>query len=92
MEDLLAWKMSGACAPMDPVEGALLFFGAERETKEVQFARIKRAKAVCSTCPVETECLEYAMQSSDTLGIWGGKTERQRRTERSNRSRQRVAG
>jgi WhiB family redox-sensing transcriptional regulator len=32
------------------------------------------AKSVCSTCPVQTECLEYAVKNDIQYGIWGAKT------------------
>ena len=40
------------------------------------------AKAICSVCPVRIACLEYAlnMETDGAInGIWGGKTERERR-------------
>src|SRR3954467_12777307 len=38
-----------------------------------------RAKAVCTGCPVRTECLAYALDERIEHGIWGGMTERDRR-------------
>ena len=40
------------------------------------------AKAVCATCPVAAECLQYAVDELIKYGIWGGKSERERRTLR----------
>lgn len=41
------------------------------------------AIAVCETCPVRVECLDYAltMEAEDAVyvGIWGGTTPRERR-------------
>lgn len=37
------------------------------------------AKKVCMACEVRTECLEYALEHQERFGIWGGKSERQRR-------------
>ncbi|MEU6769568.1 WhiB family transcriptional regulator [Streptomyces sp. NPDC046853] len=45
----------------------------------VQGAAQHRAKAVCSGCPVRTECLVYALDSRVEHGVWGGLTERERR-------------
>lgn len=39
-----------------------------------------RAKAVCMTCPVRVECLEEALVNRIEWGVWGGLTERERRT------------
>ncbi|MGA1074840.1 MAG: WhiB family transcriptional regulator [Ilumatobacteraceae bacterium] len=33
---------------------------------------------ICSTCPVKTDCLEYALRADERFGVWGGKTPRQR--------------
>lgn len=37
------------------------------------------AKAVCATCPVIVDCLNYALSNHETFGIWGGTSERERR-------------
>lgn len=37
------------------------------------------AKAICATCPVMSECLEYALETGQHHGIWGGTSERERR-------------
>ena len=34
------------------------------------------AHAVCSTCKVQPECLDYERSDSDTMGFWGGASER----------------
>ncbi|MGC1418577.1 MAG: WhiB family transcriptional regulator [Acidimicrobiales bacterium] len=42
---------------------------------------------ICDECPVEKECLEYAIDNHVDHGIWGGKSERERRRLRSSRRR-----
>jgi WhiB family redox-sensing transcriptional regulator len=37
------------------------------------------ALRICSGCPVADECLAWALDSRVGYGIWGGKTERERR-------------
>jgi len=32
------------------------------------------AKAICATCPVSEQCLEYAIQTRQPDGVWGGLT------------------
>ena len=52
------------------------------------------ALAICRECPVINDCLEYALTLGlrSSPGVWGGQTERQRRTMRARRNReQRVA-
>jgi len=45
----------------------------------VQGAAQNRAKVVCATCPVRTECLADALDNRVEYGVWGGMTERERR-------------
>ena len=43
------------------------------------------AKKICSECKVRVECLEYAVERKERFGIWGGKSERERRAIRRER-------
>ncbi|MET7743453.1 WhiB family transcriptional regulator [Streptomyces sp. NPDC005385] len=61
------WSDRGLCRKADPDE---LF---------VEGAAQNRAKALCSGCPVLTECLSYALDQRIEHGVWGGMTERERR-------------
>ena len=36
------------------------------------------AMKICNSCPVQAECLEFAMENGIDAGIWGGLTRRQR--------------
>ena len=47
------------------------------------------AKAICATCPVAEQCLEYAIDTHQGDGVWGGLTALER--HRLVRRRQRVA-
>jgi WhiB family redox-sensing transcriptional regulator len=47
------------------------------------------AKAICSTCPVAQQCLEFAIETHQPDGVWGGMTAIER--HRLVRRRQRVA-
>lgn len=62
------WQQQAACGGMDPG----LFFPERGESVEA-------AKAVCALCPVRQECLDFALVSRETHGIWGGLSERERR-------------
>jgi WhiB family redox-sensing transcriptional regulator len=39
----------------------------------------RAAKRICAKCPVREECLEWALQNQERFGVWGGKSERERR-------------
>ncbi|MER6443083.1 WhiB family transcriptional regulator [Streptomyces sp. NPDC001185] len=62
-----AWGERAVCRTADPDE---LF---------VEGAAQRAAKALCTGCPVRTECLSYALDHRIEHGIWGGMTERERR-------------
>jgi WhiB family transcriptional regulator, redox-sensing transcriptional regulator len=52
-----------------------------------------RALAVCASCPVRTECLDYALANprQTKYGVWGGLTEEERVAERRRRNAERRA-
>lgn len=66
-----SWRDKAACKGVDPK----LFF-PERGDDTVT------PKRICASCPVAEPCLDYAMQLNEKFGIWGGASERQRRTLR----------
>jgi WhiB family transcriptional regulator, redox-sensing transcriptional regulator len=37
------------------------------------------AKRVCAGCPVQQECLDYALDHEEQHGVWGGLSARERR-------------
>jgi WhiB family redox-sensing transcriptional regulator len=65
------WRAHALCAKVDPE----LFFAAGALEHKV-------AKRICRTCPVQKECLVFAMDTPMDHGIWGGLTERERRSYR----------
>lgn len=71
------WMAEGNCAGMDTE----LFYPPSEA--DVRSCYVKRAKAICSGCPVSTECLTWALKY-DERGVWGATTqaERQRMTQR----------
>lgn len=62
------WQNQAACAGMNPD----LFF------PDAGGAGAKAAKAICHVCPVEAECLQYALDNDERHGIFGGTTPRER--------------
>ena len=67
------WRNGAACRNSDPD----LFFPVGSEGSPVD--EILAAKTVCRSCPVEGQCLQYAFETNQPTGIWGGTTEEERR-------------
>jgi WhiB family redox-sensing transcriptional regulator len=49
------------------------------ERKDEKLEREVRAKAICATCSVKKDCLEYAITIREQHGIWGGLNEVERK-------------
>ncbi|MDE0065565.1 MAG: WhiB family transcriptional regulator [Acidimicrobiaceae bacterium] len=71
----MVWQNYANCLGVDPD----LFF-PERG------ASTREAKEVCRGCVVQDECLEFALSNGEKFGIWGGKSERERRRVRRQRA------
>ncbi|GAC1385180.1 MAG: hypothetical protein NVSMB4_12590 [Acidimicrobiales bacterium] len=81
-----SWRIGASCADVDPE----LFFPVGVTGPAV--TQIADAKAVCTGCPVQTECLEFAITTNQEYGVWGGTSEDERRVLRREwRARQRRA-
>ena len=74
-------KDTASCSTVDPE----LFFPQEIEFLDGKVHSVYKnyaaAKEICSSCPLITDCLEYALNHGE-FGIWGGTTEEQRRNLR----------
>jgi WhiB family transcriptional regulator, redox-sensing transcriptional regulator len=70
---LIDWRETARCKEMDPD----LFFPVG--TTGPALLQIEAAKAVCRQCNCREECLQYALDSNQEYGIWGGMTEEERR-------------
>jgi WhiB family redox-sensing transcriptional regulator len=40
---------------------------------------LRDAMRICAVCTVKDECLEFALEAEEIHGVWGGKTETERR-------------
>jgi WhiB family transcriptional regulator, redox-sensing transcriptional regulator len=49
------------------------------ERRDEKDLREANAKAICATCTVRRDCLDYAVQIREPHGIWGGLNETERR-------------
>jgi WhiB family redox-sensing transcriptional regulator len=74
-----------ACSTADPD----LFFPISTSGPAVK--QVIRAKTICARCPIQRECLEYALGAGSIQGVWGGTTESERRLLRRRRARARSA-
>ena len=71
---VVRWRELAACRGAD----LDVFFPGRGESAEP-------ARRVCATCPVREPCLDYALSSGVTCGVWGGLAERDRRELRTRR-------
>jgi WhiB family transcriptional regulator, redox-sensing transcriptional regulator len=66
--DEYAWMFHARCRGISPAE----FFPSDG-------TGVETAQRVCASCPVRSECLEYALFNRIEHGVWGGASERERR-------------
>ena len=70
------WSVSAACRTEDPE----LFFPLG--TAGPSLLQVEAAKQVCRRCPVVDACLDWALRTGQSAGVWGGLSETERRTLR----------
>jgi WhiB family redox-sensing transcriptional regulator len=66
------WHNRAACLT---VEDPSIFFPSRGDSTG-------QAKAICSGCAVRADCLAFALATRELHGIWGGRSERERRALR----------
>lgn len=66
-----SWREQALCQQTDPE----LFFPEKGESAVP-------AKQVCGRCPVQRDCLDYALANDERFGVWGGTSELDRRRMR----------
>jgi WhiB family redox-sensing transcriptional regulator len=67
------WRHRARCRDVDPE----LFFPVG--TTGPAEAQVQSAKAICALCPVREECLQWALDTAQDAGVWGGLSEEERR-------------
>lgn len=72
--DFWDWQLHSACRGLDSSN----FYHPDGERGPARENRIARAKAICATCPVLTQCQEHAIKTRETYGVWGGLSEEER--------------
>jgi WhiB family redox-sensing transcriptional regulator len=78
------WRHHAACRDEDPE----LFFPIGN-TGPALF-QIDEAKRVCQRCTVMESCLQWALDSGQDAGVWGGLSEDERRAHKRRISRIRA--
>jgi WhiB family transcriptional regulator, redox-sensing transcriptional regulator len=71
---LESFRHLGACRGKDPS----LFF----PTGDQAAFQVQQAKAICNRCPVEDQCRQWALETGEDHGVWGGLTATERRSKR----------
>ena len=67
------WRDVAACQDTDPD----LFFPVGTTGPAIE--QIEAAKSVCDSCDAKAPCLEFALQTNQDSGVWGGTSEEERR-------------
>jgi WhiB family redox-sensing transcriptional regulator len=70
------WQVAARCRGQD---ATLFFTPTVLERKDEREAREGQAKGICAECPVRMECLDFALYTRESYGIWGGLNELERR-------------
>ncbi|WP_405719790.1 WhiB family transcriptional regulator [Streptomyces sp. NBC_01537] len=78
------WRQNAVCSEEDPE----LFFPVGNTGPAL--LRIEEAKAVCRRCPVMQECRQWALETGQDAGVWGGLSEDERRARKRRVARNRA--
>ncbi len=68
------WRDQAACSGLPHS----LFFPVGDDLE----VAIANAKRICAICPVTDDCLEFALETNEKAGIWGGTSEEDRKALR----------
>lgn len=80
------WRHQAQCKDEDPE----LFFPVGNAGPAL--LQTEEAKSVCRRrCPVMDHCLQWALESGQEHGVWGGLSEDERRSMRRRAARNRAA-
>lgn len=69
------WRDQAACRDTDPE----LFFVPGRSDAPASRRQVAQTKAVCAGCTARAACLNYALDSGQEYGIFGGTSAEERR-------------
>ncbi|UYP18595.1 WhiB family transcriptional regulator [Rhodococcus sp. Z13] len=69
------WVISARCRGVDTA----MFFPQVENGRGAAVRAERQAKEVCRACPVIVECLDHAVRTGETHGVWGGMNHAERR-------------
>lgn len=78
------WRHRAACRDEEPE----LFFPIGNTGPALM--QIEEAKQVCQSCESLAVCLEWAIETGQDAGVWGGMSEDERRSLKRRRARERA--
>lgn len=70
------WHERAACREYDPDDWFEIPTGRPHDDP------IAEIRAICNTCPVKTQCLQFALDTGQEYGVWGGTTPAERAAAR----------
>ena len=82
---MMNWRDRAACLDEEPE----MFFPIGNAGPAL--LQIEEAKAVCRRCEVADTCLQWAMDSGQDAGVWGGMAEDERRALKRRTARARPS-
>ena len=78
------WRHRAACREVEPE----LFFPIG--TTGPALRQVEEARAVCQRCDVTEVCLNWAIETGQDAGVWGGMSEDERRALKRRNARTRA--
>lgn len=81
------WQEQALCRKYENT----IFFGDDGESELEKQTREAHAKSICKDCPVLDPCLEFALETNQKYGIWGGLNSKERASLKRRRARARKA-
>ena len=67
-----SWMVQGSCRGRTAV-----FFAPHAERPQARVRREAKARLICASCAVQSECRQYAREHRE-FGFWGGESEEDR--------------
>lgn len=75
----IAWREQAACKGKPQA----VWYPTSAGTGNANPSLYNPARRICERCPVMAECLDFALSTNQTEGMWGGLTPKERRERRA---------